>query len=1022
MSLSSVSIRRPVFTSVLMMVILLFGGIAFFSLGIREYPSAERPVISVRASYPGAGPSVIESQITEPLEEEINTVSGIKTLTAISREGRSSIIVEFNLGYDLDVAANDVRDRVSSAIGQLPDDAEPPIVVKADADGDPIVFLNISSPERSLLQLTDIADRLFKSRLQTIEGVAQIDIWGDKEYAMRIWLDPNRLAAVGLTPIDVRNAIRAANVELPSGRIEASDLEISVRTLSRIAPLPENFEQIRLKSAAGGEVTLGDIGRVEIGPLNERTILKRDGIPMVGVVIRPQVGANEIAIVDEFYRRVEEIKKDLPEDIQLGLGFDTSEFVRNSIKEVKQTIFIALFLVCLTIFLFLREIRSALIPLITIPIALIGAFFVMDLAGFTLNVLTLLGLVLAIGLVVDDAVIVLENIYSKIEEGEEPIQAALKGIKEIFLAVIATTLALVAVFMPLLFLGGLTGVLFREFGLTLAGAVVISSFIALTLTPMLSSRLLKSGTHHNFFYQRTEPFFRYLINGYRATLDVVFANRWVAALLFAGSIGSIVLLERQLPRELAPTEDRGLLVVSASGPEGANFDYMSKVMNEIGEEIAGLPEREAFISVTSPGFGASSTTNSGFARLVLVPKTERERSSSQIAGDLSRRLQSIPGADVFIREPATLRAGGRGLPVQFVVQNPDFSRLREILPQFLSKARESEVFRFVDVNLKFNRPEVRIEIDRDRANDLGIPVRNIAETIQAALAEQRFGTFLLDGKQYQIVGQLERRDRNAPLDLAQITVRTPGGQTVTLDNLVQLSEATSPAVLYRYNRFASATFSASLNEGFTVADGITAIQAVADEILDSTFTTELSGQSREFMETGQSLFYVFILALLLVYLVLAAQFESFRSPLIIMLTVPLALAGGFFALWYFDQTLNIFSQIGLIMLIGLITKNGILIVEFANQRYDRGMSPLEAVKGAAAARFRPILMTAISTILGTLPIALAFGAGSQSRMPLGIAVIGGLILGSFLTLYVIPIAYQLIKPEQQNSAAHGSGG
>lgn len=1016
MSLSSVSIRRPVFTIVLALAIIIFGLISFQNLGVREFPAAERPVISVVANYPGASPSVIENQVTEPLEESINTVPGIRTLTSISREGRSTITVEFDLNYDLDVAANDVRDRVAAAQRQLPPDLDPPIVQKADADGDPIIFLNVGSQQRNLLELTEIADRNFKNRLQTIPGVARVDIWGSREYAMRIWLDPDRLAAYELTPLDIRNALAAANVELPSGKLDGESQELGVRALSRLGSDPEEFNRIVVKRTREGTVYLSDVGRAELGALVDRTVLKRDGVPMVGVVIRPQVGANEIEIVDEFYRRVDQIKAEMPEDIELAIGFDTSEYIRNSIAEVKQTIFIALTLVCLTIFFFLRELRSSFIPLITIPIALIGAFFVMYMAGFTINVLTLLGMVLAIGLVVDDAVVVLENIYTKIEKGMEPRKAAFQGIREIFLAVVATTLALTAVFMPLLFLGGLTGALFREFGMTLAGAVIISSFIALTLTPMVCSRLLKTKEHGRF-YRATEPFFQWLNNCYKDSLAAILQHRWVAGVMMVVCLVTIGIFWQLLPRELAPLEDRGLLVLRVTGPEGTNFDYMEGVMDQIDLLIdREVPDVLSTISVTSPGFGAGMTVNTGFARLVLPPLDERERSQGQIASQITQVMSGVPDAEIFVSQPATLRAGGRGLPVQFVVQNPNFDRLKDILPEFLQAAREREEFQFVNVDLRFNRPELEIEIDRDRAEALGVRVRDIAETLQAALSEQRFGFFLREGRQYQVIGQLERETREEPLDLTRISLRGTDGNIITMDNVVRIRESTSPGVLYRFNRFSSVTFSANLNDGYSLGQGIDAMRSIGDLLLDETFTTELAGESREFADTGASLLFVFFFALVLVYLVLAAQFESFRDPFIIMLTVPLALAGGFFALWYFDQTLNIFSQIGLIMLIGLITKNGILLVEFGNQRRNAGLPIREAIADAAAARFRPILMTTFSTILGTLPIALALGAGSESRMPLGIAVIGGLILGSFFTLFVIPAAYSLIATQEPTIA------
>ena len=1008
MSLSSVSIHRPVFTTVLAITIVIFGILGFRQLGVREFPLSQRPVISVVASYPGADAAVMENQITEPLEEAINTVSGIKTLTSVSREGRSTIRIEFALGDDLDRAANDVRDRVASALGRLPDDADPPTVEKADADGDPIVFLNIQSNERDLLELTELADNIFKSRLETISGVGRVDIWGSKEYAMRLWLDLDRLNAYGLTPTDIRNAVGAANAELPSGDLDSNEVQLMVRTLSRLGDNPEDFNNIVIKRDGEQVVRFRDVGLARIGPLNERTQLKRDGVQMVGVVIRPQADANQIEIVDEFYRRLRAIEADLPPDINLGIGFDTSIFIRDSITEVRQTLLLALALVCLTIYLFLREVRSALIPLITIPVSLIGACFVMWVAGFSINVLTLLSLVLAIGLVVDDAVIVLENIYTKIEGGMEPHEAGIQGIREIFLAIIATTLALVAVFAPIIFLGGLTGVLFREFGLTLAGAVVISSFIALTLAPMLCTRILKKREQPPAFHRKTEPFFLWLNNGYKRALRPFLAHPWIALPVYVVALGLLILLFRALPQELAPTDDRNLLVLSITGPQGANFDYMRSIMDEVDAVVSEtVPERQALISVTSPGFGAATTINTGFSRLALSSSAERERSQNAIAQALDSALNAIPGAEIFVRQPASISTGGWGLPVQFVVEHPDFERLREVVPAFLEAARDRTELAATNVDLKFNQPQVEIRIDRDRANALGISARAIAETVQAAMSGQRFGYFLKDNQQYQIIGQAELGARSDPRDLSRLTVRDDQGRMHSVDNFVEFVETSAAPVRYRYNRFPAATFSANLAPGYTLGDGVAAMREVADAILDETYSTSLAGQAREFEEAGGSLLFVFILALILIFLVLAAQFESFRDPFLIMLTVPLALVGGLFTLWYFGQTLNIFSQIGLIMLIGLIAKNGILLVEFANQRRAAGLSVRDAIESAAAARFRPILMTAISTILGTLPVALALGAGSESRTPLGIAVVGGMLFGTFLTLFLIPAAYRL---------------
>ena len=1014
MSLSSISIRRPVLATVFSIVIVLFGIIGFNYLPVREYPAVDPPIITVSTNYIGANADVIESQITEPLEDQINGIAGIKNLTSVSREGRSTITVEFELSIDLETAASDVQSRVGRAVGNLPPDADPPIVTKADANARPIVFFNIKSDSRNLLELTDIADNYFKERVQTIPGVSNVQIWGDKTYSMRLWLDPMKLAAYNLTPLDVRNALLNENVELPSGRIEGQLTELTVRTMGRMTSVDE-FNALIVKQTNGSTIRLRDIGYAEIGPQNERTILKRDGIPMVGVVLIPQPGANQIEIADEFYRRVANIEKDLPADIETATGFDTTTYVRASIDEVKQTIFIAFALVITIIFLFLRDWRTTIIPVVVIPIALIGAFFVMYIAGFSINVLTLLAIVLAIGLVVDDAIVVLENIYTKIEAGQEPTIAGIIGSKEIFFAVIATTAALVSVFMPILFLGGITGRLFREFGIVIAGAVLISSFVALTLTPMLSTKLLKKREKHNRFYEATEPFFVAINQAYKQSLESFLKYRWVSMLIILVAGVMIYGFANYLPKEIAPLEDRSRVRMFAQAPEGASFEYMDDYMDRLVRMVQdSVPEAEAVISVTSPGFGASSSVNSGFAFAILKDPAERANSQMQVADELSELVTLQSGAQTFVSQEQTIGSSRGGLPIQYVLQNQNFERLKGAIPEFLEEVRQNSTFGYQDVDLKFNKPELQIQIDRDRAQALGVSVRDIALTLQLSLSGQRFDFFIMNNKQYQVIGQVGRSDRDEPVDLRSLYVRNNQGQLIQLDNLVKLDEQSSPPQLYRFNRYASATISASLTPGNTIADGISAMDAIADRILDDTFSTSLSGPSRDYVESSSSLLFIFLLALVLVYLVLSAQFESFRDPFTIMLTVPLALAGALLSMWYFNQTLNVFSQIGMIMLIGLVTKNGILIVEFANQRQRQGLSIMDAVMDASAARFRPILMTSISTVLGILPIALALGAGAQSRTSMGIAVIGGLIIGSLLTLYVIPAMYSLLSPVKSN--------
>ncbi|MEM8961860.1 MAG: efflux RND transporter permease subunit [Acidobacteriota bacterium] len=1009
MTLYSLSIRRPVLAIVFSLGIVLFGALGFMQLGVREFPSVDSPVITVTTSYRGANADVVENQITEPLEEEINGIDGIRTLTSVSREGRSTITVEFDIEVDIERAANDVRDRVSRAQRSLPPDVDPPSVAKSNSASPPIFMLNIRSDQRDLLGLSRIADELFKERLQTIPGISQIDIWGDKSPAMRLWVDPQKLAAYRLSPLDVRRAVERENVELPAGRIEGSDVELPVRTMSRMNT-PAEFENLIIKEVDGRIVRFADVGTAEIGPLNLRTVLKNFGEPMVALAVRPQPGANYVAIIDEVYERLEQIKREMPEDLETSIGFDTTTYIRSSITEVKQTVALAFTLVILIIFLFLRDWRTTIIPILAIPVALIGSFAIMQMAGFSLNVLTLLGIVLAIGLVVDDAIVVLENIYAKVEAGADPITAGVNGTREIFFAVIATTLALVAVLLPLFFLGGLVGRLFREFGATLAGAVIISSFVALTLTPMLSSRLLKQRAKHSWFYNVTEPFFRGLTATYRTLLGDFMAVRWLALPVLVGCFGLIAFLFRSLPAELAPLEDRGSVRILASGPEGATFGYMDRYIDEVIEVIEReVPETTTLISVTSPGFGASTAVNSGFLRIVFDDAETRDRSQQEIADRLTAEIGQLTGARTFVTQSPTISVGRQsGLPLQFVVQAPDLDRLKAILPEFVARAEETGKFTVTDVNLKFTKPELRVSIDRARARDLGISALDIAQTLQLAYSEQRLGFFLIDGKQFEIVTQVEPSARNETVDLSNLYVPTSSGEPVLLDKLVDLHEESSPPQLYRFDRYTSAIVSAGLAPGVSMAEGVETMRGVADDVLDDSFTTALTGQSRDFQESSNSLLWVFALALVLIYLVLAAQFESFRDPFVIMLTVPLALAGALFSLWYFGQTLNIFSQIGMIMLIGLVTKNGILIVEFANQKRIAGMDVHEAVRDAAAARFRPVLMTSLSTMLGILPIALALGAGAESRVPMGIAIIGGLLVGTFLTLFVVPAMYTFL--------------
>ena len=1015
-SLANISIDRPVLAIVMSIVIMLFGVIGFNFLGVREYPSVDPPIITVSTSYTGASADIIETQITEPLEESINGIEGIRSLTSVSRDGRSTITVEFGLEEDLESAANDVRDRVSRAIGRIPPDADPPRVSKADADSSPIIALRIYSSQRNLLELTEIGENLFKETFQTIDGVSEVRVWGSKKYSIRLWMDPDRLAAYKITPLEVFNAVNSQNVELPSGRIEGSTMELSVRTVGRLST-PQEFNDLIIRDNEDGVIRFSDIGYAELAPENERTALRTDGIPMVINAIVSQPGSNNLEIAEEFYNRLEGMQRNIPEDIETAVAFDNTQYIRDSIDEVQQTIFLAFGLVVIIIFMFLRDWRTTFIPVITVPISLIGTFFIMYILGFSVNVLTLLGIVLAIGLVVDDSIVVLENIYTKIEGGEQPKVAGKKGTEEIFFAVISTTIALVSVFFPIVFLQGLTGRLFREFGITLAGAVVISSFVALTLAPMLSSRLLKKREKKQWIYEVTEPFFIWLNQKYNNALDAFMKRKWVAGVLIVIASALIFFLVDFLPKELAPMEDRSSFRIYATGPEGATFEYMDEYVRDLTSMIQEeVPETEAIVSVTSPGFGASSSVNSAFIIGKLVDAEDRERSQSEIVAAIKPKVASNTKARAFVSEPQTIGNRRGGLPVSFVIQARNLEKLKEILPEFTRMAQQSPKFDFIDVDLKFTKPEIEVTIDREKATSLDVSVRDIAQTLQLSLSGSRFGYFIMNGKQYQVIGQVKREDRNEPVDLTSIYVKTGENKLTQLDNLVDIDEQSTPPQLYRYNRFASTTISASLAAGVSLGEGLDEMYRISDEVLDDTYQTALSGSSREFQESAGNLYFAFALALILIYLVLAAQFESFRDPLIIMFTVPLALVGALITLWYFNETINIFSQIGMIMLIGLVTKNGILIVEFANQRKAKGMGVTEAIMGAAKARFRPILMTSLSTILGILPIALALGAGSESRVSMGVAVIGGMLLATFLTLFVIPAIYVYLTSREKRLA------
>ncbi|HEU0111463.1 MAG TPA: efflux RND transporter permease subunit [Flavisolibacter sp.] len=1018
MNISELSLRRPVLAIVLNIVIIVFGVIGFNFLGVRDYPAIDPPNINVRTSYGGANPDIIETQITEPLEKAINGIAGIKNITSSSSSGSSNINVEFDLSVDLEAAANDVRDKVSQASRSLPDDLEsPPVVSKADASSDAIISMTVQSNTRNQLQVTEWANNVLVERIQTIPGVSGIQIWGEKRYAMRIWFSPEKLTAYALTPQDVQVALLRQNIELPSGKISGSATELTVRTFGRLNT-EEEFNNIIIKNVGGSDIRIKDIGEAVLGPENEETVLKESSIPMIALAIVPQPGSNYVAISDEFYKRFEQIKTEMPEDISLNIALDQTKFIKRSILEVEETLLIAIILVVLIIYFFFRDWLLAIRPLIDIPVALIGAFFIMYLSGFTINVLTLLAIVLATGLVVDDGIVVTENIYKKMEAGMDKWRAAKEGSKEIYFAVIATSITLACVFLPIIFLQGFVGRLFREFGIVVAGAVLISAFVSLTLTPVLAVKLSRKDIHkHSWFYTKTEPFFRWMESSYKNSLTRFMKVRWLAFVIIAVCAGIIYIIGSSIPSELAPMEDRSQFRLSVSAPEGTSFDAMDKYIDRLNDlMLDSVPEKEIVLSVTSPGFMGTGSANTGFVRVTLTDPKERERSQKEIVEMINRNLPRYNEGRAFAIEEQTIAVNRRGgQAVQFVIQNNDFNKLTQVLPRILEAANRNPVLMGVDADLKFNKPELRINVDRMKASELGVSVEDVSQTLQLALSNRRFGYFTKEGKQYQVMGQVARSDRDDPTDLKGLYVRNTEGNMISLDNVVTMEEATTPSTIYHFNRYKSATISSGLAPGKTIGDGIAAMRSITDTLLDESFATQLSGSSRDYAESSSNTNFALMLALGLIFLILAAQFESFIDPFIIMVTVPLAIAGAFLSLWIFGHTLNIFSQIGMIMLIGIVTKNGILIVEFANQNRLAGMAKMDAAIYASTQRLRPILMTSLTMVLGSLPIALSLGAAATSRIPLGIVLVGGILFSLVLTLYVIPAMYSYLSTSKKKN-------
>ena len=1020
MSISTTSIKRPVLAIVMNLIIILFGIIGYNFLGIREYPSIDPTVVSVRTSYPGANSDIIASQITEPLEKSINSIDGIRNISSSSNQGSSNITIEFNLGKNIDEAANDVRDKVSQAARNLPKDIDGlPTVTKADANSDNIISMTVQSDKRSVTDLSDFAENVIADRIQTIPGVSSVQIQGQRKYAMRIRIDPNKLSAYGLTSQDIITALNNENVELPSGKLTGATTELTVKTLGKLTT-PEEFNNLIIKSDSLNVVKLQDVSQIDLASENEETVLRESGKPMVAVAIIPQPGANYLEISEEFYKRYDKLVADMPQDIKLNVSLDSTLFIKKSVTEVAETILLSLILVILIIYLFFRDWAIAFRPLIDIPVSLIATFFIMYIFGFSINVLTLLAIVLATGLVVDDGIVVTENIFKKVEEGYSPIEAAIKGSNEIFFAVISISITLAAVFLPVIFLQGFVGRLFREFGVVIGAAVLISAFVSLTLTPMLNAYLMKKGGHKpSKFYSLTEPYFVKLNEAYKENLNKFLNRRWLAAPIILVCMGLIVLFWNLLQKETAPYDDRSAINMNLSTPEGSSFEYTDRFMNKVAETITdSVPEKKVLITITSPGFGGAGATNSGFLRMGLIDPKDRERSQKEIADKLTKITKKYVEGKVTVTQQPTISVGRRGgLPISYIIQAQNFEKLREKIPLFMDEVSKNPTFTISDVNLKFNKPEINLTIDRAKARNLGVSIVDIAQTLQLGLSGQRFSYFFMNGKQYQVIGQYAVSSRKDPLDLSSIYVRNNKGLLIQLDNLVTAKEQSSPPQLYRNNRFIAATVSAGLAPGKSIGDGIKAMDEISAKILDESFSTDLGGESRDFQESSSNTLFAFGLALLLVYLILSAQFESFKDPIIIILTVPMAVAGAFLSLWICGQSWNIFSQIGTIMLIGLVTKNGILIVEFANQLKEKGATVHDAIREASVSRLRPILMTSMAIAFGALPIALALGAAAKSRMSMGTVIIGGTLFSLILTLFVIPAIYSYWSKEYKENKA-----
>ncbi len=1017
MNISELSLKRPVLATVMNLAIILFGVVGFTYLAVRDYPAIDPPVVNVSTSYTGANADIISNQITEPLEKQINGIPGIRTITSSSSLGSSNISVEFNLGIDLEAAASDVRDKVSQAQRSLPQDIDaPPVVSKSDAGGEFILILAVQSRTKSLMELSDYAENVLQQQIQTINNVSAVNIFGQKRYSMRLWLNPDKMNAYGVAFTDIKTALNTENIDLPPGKIYGNNTELTIRTIGRLTS-EKDFRDLIIREDAAGILRLNDVARVEIGPETLEQSWKYNGVNAVGLAVVPQPGANNIDIANQFYKRLDQIKKNSKSDIEFKILIDNTTTIRKSLQEVKETLFISFSLVVLVIFFFFRNWLIAIRPLIDIPISLIATFFIMYISGFSVNILTLLGIVLATGLVVDDGIVVTENIFRKLEEGLPIRKAALEGSKEIFFAVVSTSITLAVVFLPVIFLEGFVGRLFREFGVTLAAAVLISAFVSLTITPVLNVYLNRKNAGHGKFYERTEPFFTGMENGYKNLLKAFMKIRWAAWVIILVCVGMIIFIIKNLQSEIAPLEDRSSIRFNVTAAEGTSYVNMQKLTDRIEDYLNdSVPERDFTFARTSGSFGSAGASNAAQARMGLVEPNQRIRSQMEIATDLQKKLGRFNDARIFPVQEQTISVGlgSRGsLPVQFVLQNQELSKLKEMIPKFLEEVRKDKTFSNSDVNLKFNKPEIQLSIDRTKVKDLGLSSKDVVSAVQSAFSGGRLAYFIMNGYQYQVIAQVDRENRNQPDDISKLYVRNKNGDNISLSSVVKLEPSSNPTTLYNFNRYKSATISASLADGKTIGDGIDAMNAIGKRLLDESYQTALNGPSRDYAESSSNIVFAFGLALVLIYLVLAAQFESFKDPFTIMLTVPLALSGALLSLYLFNQTINIFSEIGMIMLIGLVTKNGILIVEFANQKREIGLNKMDAVLEASQQRLRPILMTSLATSLGALPIALSLGAGSTSRIPLGIVIVGGILFSLILTLFVIPAVYTFISSKHE---------